>query len=57
MRIYKCRPSTFFNIQDEYTAFCFDQALAYIQDKIDNGEQPIFKTKYKSFTDLYKQFS
>ena len=53
---YKCRPTTLFNIQDAYTAFCFDEACAYVIAKIEEGETPTFREKYKSFTDLYKQY-
>lgn len=57
-RIYKSRPSAFFDITDEYTAYCFDMACAYIQSKIDDGEEPDFRKnkKYSSFSDLYKDY-
>lgn len=53
---YKCRPSTLIDIYDPYTAFCFDEACAYIIQKIEKGEEPSFKLKFKSFKDLYKHY-
>lgn len=55
--IYKARPSSLFDIEDPYTAFCFDEACAYISAKIKNGEEPKFKVKYSSFSDMYKNYS
>lgn len=54
--IYKCRPSTLLDISDPYTSFCFDEACAYIIQKLEDGEEPILKAKYKSFKDLYAQY-
>nr|DAD89376.1 MAG TPA: hypothetical protein [Podoviridae sp. ctiJY10] len=42
---------------DEYTAYCFDEACAYIMNKIDSEEEPVFRTKYRSFSDLYSQYT
>ena len=53
---YRCRPSTLFGIDDEYTAYCFDEACAYIIKKIENGEEPTFKRKFKSFKDMYRHY-
>lgn len=39
---YKKLPSEIIKIDDEYTAFCFDEACAYIMGKIDAGENPVF---------------
>lgn len=41
---------------DPYTAFCLDEACAYILQKLDNGEEPMFKTHYSSFSQLYAKF-
>jgi hypothetical protein len=48
---------------DEYTAFCFDEACAFILQKLKDGEKPIFKEEqnktekiYKRPSDLYKKF-
>lgn len=51
---YGCPPSNMMDIADPYTAYCFDEACAYIVSKIENGEKPVFHTHYKSFRDLYK---
>jgi len=64
-RMYHARPSTFLCIEDEYTAFCFDEACGYIQLKLDNKEEPIFrnpkgeiegKEHYSSFSELANKF-
>ena len=53
---YGCRPSTVLGLDDDYTAFCFDEACAYITGQLEKGEQPQFKRKYKSFKDIYAQY-
>lgn len=42
------------DIADPYTAYCFDEACAFILQKIDNGEEPVFTRKVTSFRDIYK---
>lgn len=51
---YNCKPSEILSISEEYDAYCFNEACAYISAKMDEGEQPIFKRKVGSFTDIYK---
>lgn len=53
---YKARPSTIFGIEDIYTAYCFDEACAYITRKIADGEEPQFRKSYKSFKDMYAKY-
>lgn len=53
---YKVRPSTLLDITDPYTAYCFDEACAYITGRLEDGEEPQFKKKYKSFKDIYAQY-
>ena len=56
----KCRPSTFLDIADPYTAYCFDEACAYIIQKIEDGEEPKFekpKQHFSSFKDMYRHFT
>lgn len=53
---YNVRVSTFFDITDEYTAFCLDEACAYIYSELEQGHEPHYKVKAKSFSDFYKQF-
>jgi hypothetical protein len=43
-------------ISDPYTAYCFDEACAFIVAKMENGEEPQFGRKVKSFTELYKLY-
>ena len=50
---YKKTPSEILRIDDEYTAYCLDEACAVIASRMDKGENPVFVTRYKSFTDLY----
>lgn len=54
--MYKVRPSTLFDIEDTYTAYCFDEACAYIVGQIEKGEEPQFRKEYKSFRELYAQY-
>lgn len=51
-------------VEDEYTAYCFDEACFYILSMIKEGNKPRFtedgkkkvKGHYSSFSDLYKQY-
>lgn len=59
----KCRPSEMLDIDDKYTAFCFDEAIAFIIKKLKDGEKPKFRMEdivvaknYSKPSDLYKQF-
>ena len=54
--VYKVRPSTLLDIMDPYTAYCFDEACAYITGQLEKGEEPQFKRKYKSFKEMYAQY-
>lgn len=55
-KLYKKLPSELIGIEDEYTAFCLNEACMLIQVKIENGESPQFRAKYKSFADLYRHY-
>ena len=46
-RIKHSRPSKILGIDDEYTAYCLDEACAFIISKIDNDEKPKFDKKEK----------
>lgn len=53
-----CLPSALLSDEmDEYTAYCFNEACAYIISKLQSGEEPVFRVKYKSFADLYSQYN
>lgn len=54
--IYGCRPSQIIDLVDPYTSYCFDEACALITMKMENGEEPRFGRKVKSFTELYKDY-
>lgn len=63
-KLYNVRPSDFIGIEDDYTRYCFDEALAYIASRIKDGEKPNFSIKdnkgtidkphYSKMSDLYK---
>lgn len=55
-KAYDKLPSEVMRIDDEYTAFCFDEACEEITYRLGKGEQPVFRSQYKSFSDFYKQF-
>ena len=44
---YEIRPSELLKIDDEYTAYCFDQALAEFVLRLNNKEKPIFNNEDK----------
>lgn len=49
-------------LEDTYTAYCFNEACAYVMFRLDKGDKIIRKAKkakarrYSSFSELYKQF-
>lgn len=62
-KLYDERPSKLIGIIDTYTAYCFDEACAYISSRIQQDEMPDFynknkdedgKRSYGSASDLYK---
>lgn len=53
---YNQRPSQILGITDDYAAYCFDQACYFITTEIQNGKEPKFFKKAKSFTDIYKDY-
>lgn len=60
-KLYKVKPSDILGIVDSYTAYCLDEACAYIVSMIKNGEEPDFsiqkesleKRHYNSIKDMY----
>lgn len=59
---YPCRPSEIMGIKDEYTAFCFDEACAFIVKQLRDGKKPIMKVEndkivYNKPSDLYRKYS
>ena len=46
-QLYHSRPSKILGIDDEYTAYCLDEACALIISKIDNDEEPKFNKEKK----------
>lgn len=62
-KMYHCLPSVIMHIEDEYTAFCFDEACCFIMTKLLAGETPQYssvineKKEYKNFKDFYEQYN
>lgn len=58
-----CRPSELLEIEDAYTAFCFDEACAYIIKRLQDGNKPVYKIDYKDTktyakpSDFYKKYT
>ena len=58
---FTCRPSQIMGITDNYTAFCFDEACAYIVRQIRDGKEPVVRvehneTVYNRPSDLYRRY-
>lgn len=51
---YGRTPSELLGISDQYTAYCLNEACAIIAANMDNGEQPSFVVRYKSYSELCK---
>lgn len=54
-------PSEVMGIEDEYTAFCFDEACAFIVAKMQKGEEPVLQIDSTNHpaqkpSDLYGKF-
>lgn len=50
-------------IKDDYTAFCFDEAAAFIVSRLKEGKEPVMKigasggpAEYKRPSDLYNKY-
>ena len=58
------RPSELMGIDDAYTAFCFDEACAFIISQLKEGKEPVIKTgktegrpqHLSKPSDLYKKY-
>lgn len=47
-------PSEILNIKDDdYTAYCLNEACAFIILKMQNKEEPQFEKEYHTFSQLY----
>ena len=45
MKMYNKTPSDILKINDDYTAYCLDEAMVEFIVNIEKGEKPIFKVK------------
>lgn len=50
-------PGEVMGIDDPYTAFCFNEACAYILSRIRAGEEPHYEKKKKKITSMAAYFS
>lgn len=63
-RQYGCQPSEILFLDDEYTAYCFNEACFFIMMMLMNGKKPHYKKEqrkhkqrhYKTFSEFYKQY-
>lgn len=60
-KMYNTVPSGILRIFDEYTAYCVDEACAYIRYMMEiEKQEPVFTQKAsssnKSFSDIYKKY-
>jgi len=53
---YNKTPSELMSIEDEYTAYCFNEACAVILGNLEAGEEIHFEKRYASFSELYSQY-
>ena len=49
-------PSEVLGLDDEYTAFCFDEACEYIVDRFKKGDEPQYEKKKKKVTSMAEYF-
>lgn len=48
------RPSSIIEVEDDYTAFCFDEACTFIMTQLENGKEIVREKHYSKLSDLYK---
>ena len=53
---YNKLPSELMSIEDEYTAYCFNEACSFILGELEAGKEIQFKKQYTSFSQLYSQY-
>ena len=42
-RKYRCRPSDILKLEDDYAAYCLDEACVYILGCLEEGKRPFFR--------------
>lgn len=55
--MYKKLPSELLCIEDEYTAYCFDEACAVIISKVNEGLKPNFCQNRKGEKEVRKHYT
>lgn len=53
---YNKLPSELMSIEDDYTAYCLNEACAFILGELEAGKEIQFKKQYTSFSQLYAQY-
>lgn len=61
-KLYGKLPSEIIGVEDDYTAFCFNEACTCILMHLQDGDKPHYvsedeveiKKEYKNFSDFYK---
>ena len=53
-RTFNSRPSQLINIEDEYVAYCFDEACAYIFGQLEAGKIPHYTENRRENNALQK---
>lgn len=55
-KMYRERPSKLLDIAEPYTAFCLDEACAYIINQLEAKKEPKFVVNYSKPSDLYEKY-
>lgn len=51
----KVSVSNLLRIEDDYIAFCLDEACEYIRGRVRDGEAPVYETKVTSMSEFYSR--
>jgi len=44
------------SIEDDYTAYCLNEACTFILGELEEGNEMVFKKQYGSFSQLYADY-
>lgn len=55
-KMYRKMPSEILGLEDIYTAYCLNEACAYIMQQLNQKKEPHFRVEYKTFSELYSQY-
>ena len=54
---WNIRLSLMMEIEDSYTAYCFDEACHYILCQLEDKKEPTFRATHTSFRDVYAGYN